>query len=189
MENQKKLINLNIEKEELLSYSKKVVLKSLKTIYSNQYKNYKKALEILENKDKDTLEDLTQEVATNIFLNNYIIKKDAFLCVARYLYNLNKSIKNDTLELENENINMDNEYYKNYLIDNNKIDNTKYKINFKMLDLTEKQKQIVDLYNNNLTISQIAEELNISSKGTVSNTIKRIINKINSNKDLYLIKL
>lgn len=177
-ENTKKLIGRRINIEELEGISKQVVRKSLRVIASSTSSLY--IHKLLEFKDIDTLNDLYQEVATQVILDGYVITKNAFRTVRKYLYNNYEKTEIEifTTEEEEEKI-LNNIFYVSYLNNNNKEEYKKRNsINIDELGLTDKQKDIINMYASGTSCRNIAKLLNIKSVGTVSNTIRRFKNKI-----------
>ena len=175
MENKKTLLNTKIREEDIEKYSKIIVKKALKVISCN---GSKYAIELLENKDIETLKDLQQEVALQLVLDNYIINKNTFKVVRSYIYrNYEKTeteLFTDATEKETEKAT-----YISY-INNNETEKKKAnKINVKKLykKLSETEKKIYKYYFiNNMKKVDIAKMLDIK-KQNITTYILRIKQK------------
>ena len=176
-ENTKKLIGKRVSVEELEEISKKVVKKSLRVIASSTSSLY--IHKLLEYEDLDTIKDLEQEVAAQIIIDNYIITKNAFKTVRKYLYNNYEKTEIEIFasEEQEEKI-LNNVFYVSYLNNNNKEMKKRCSFNIDDLNLTDRQREIIEMYASGTSCRNIAKLLNIKSVGTVSNTIKRFKNKI-----------
>lgn len=177
-ENTKKLIGRRVNVEELEEISKQVVRKSLRVIASSTSSLY--IHKLLEFKDIDTLKDLEQEVVTQLIVDGYVVTKNAFRIVRKYLYNNYEKTEIEIFssEEEEEKI-LNNVFYVSYLNNNNVEEYKKQKsFNIDELDLTDRQREIISMYASGTSCRNIAKLLNIKSVGTVSNTIKRLKNKI-----------
>ena len=99
-ENVKKVYEIGdkIEENEIMKISKGITRKALKIIEASSVNNAKNkksgyniyATRLLENKDLETLEDLYQIVSMQLFKDNYIITKECFRIVNKYIYNYKK---------------------------------------------------------------------------------------------------
>lgn len=165
--------------EELETVSKGIVLKALKVIESS---GNLWASRIIEGKDKDTFEDLKQNVIVKLIENDYIISNDCYRIVNKTLYNIKKeNIKNIEIVV-NENSNISNLDYESYIQyvkqETNIFESTKQKKEFllKELRLTEKQLEILNIYSSVNSMSKTAEILGIE-KSSVQTTIERIREK------------
>lgn len=98
-ENQKTLLNQKINVEDVEKYAKIIVKKALKVI-SCSGSIY--AIKLLENKDVNTLEDLKQEVALQLVLDNYIINKNTFKVVRSYIYKNYEKTETEIFTTEEE---------------------------------------------------------------------------------------
>ena len=173
-------VNDKIENvEELEEVAKGIVLKALKVIETS---GNRWATNIIERKDIETFNDLVQTVCVKLIENNYIITKECYRTVNKYLndYKLEKSKNIEIVIDENSNnCNVDKQSYIQYLKEeNNSIENKEYikKITLDKLELTERQKEILNIYSSNNSMSKTAEILGIG-KSTVQVTIERIRNK------------
>lgn len=182
METMKKIYKIGdkIENvEELETIATGVVIKALKIIEA-QGNNW--STKIIEGKDIDTLEDLKQVVLLEIIENDYIISKECYKKVNKYLYNYKVDrVKNIEIVVnEDENIsNIDRYSYIDYIKEENNIIENKQvakKFSLDMLELTEKQKEILNIYSKMNSYEKTAEILGIA-KGSVQTTIKRIKEK------------
>ena len=191
-ENVKKVYEIGdkIEENEIMKISKGITRKALKIIEASSVNNAKNkksgyniyATRLLENKDLETLEDLYQIVSMQLFKDNYIITKECFRIVNKYIYNYKKD-KMQNIEIvineENNNTNVDKQSYINYIKkESNILENKEIKKSFSldMLELTEKQKEILNIYSKMLSYDKTAQILGIS-KGAVQTTVKRIREK------------
>lgn len=185
-ENQKKssLLGYIVKNEELYNISKIIVNKSLKVMeckgnmYASNIYTYKNTY------NKDIYEDLIQEVAISIIENNYIIDKNNFKIVNNYLYNNVTKIK------QLEKISIDSEdasdiellNYISFIAYNDKkimIENTKKENQKNIIDalqLTEKQREILDIYSKTMNAQKTGELLGLHCN-TIKTTIKRIREK------------
>ena len=154
---------------------KKILLKGLKVNYAFSYN--KRIERILENKDKDTLEDLLQDLE----LMNLEEKtsKEMYAYIDNYFY---KTKKEDTAtveivvnEEEEENNALDKIAYINYISNNNYVEKQSFDID--ELDLTDKQKEILNIYATTNSMSKTADFLGVS-KSTVQTTIERLRKKL-----------
>lgn len=178
-ENKKTLLNERIKEEELTKYCDIIVKKALKVI-SCSGSIY--AIKLLENKDVDTLEDLKQEVAIQIILDNYTITKNAFKVVRSYIYkNYEKTeIEIFTDETEQEKAE-EKASYISFLNNNNEEIKRSQRINEKELQkkLSETEKKVFLYYfKNNMKQIEVAKMLDIK-KQTISVLIRRIKEKAN----------
>ena len=154
---------------------KKILIKGLKVNYAFSYN--KRIERILENKDTDTLEDLLQDLE----LMNLEAKtsKEMYSYIDNYFY---KTRKEDTAtveivvnEEEEENNALDKIAYINYISNNNYIEKQSFDIDD--LDLTDKQREILNIYATTNSMSKTAEFLGVS-KSTVQTTIERLRRKL-----------
>lgn len=176
-ENKKTLLNSKINVEDLEKYSKIITKKALKVIACS---GSIYALKLLENKDIDTLEDLYQEVALQIVLDNYIINKNTFKVVRSYIYN---NYEKTELEIFTDDTEQEQAEEKTSYLSfmNNNSENTKKatKIDLKKLYtiLSDTEKKIFQYYFiNNMKQKNIASMLE-KRQGDISNYIKRIKQK------------
>ncbi len=180
MEN-KGILNKKIESNELLQISKIVTIKALKV---NASKGLKLAFEILEGKKKEWLEDLTQEVATQILTDNMVITRDAFRIVGRLLIRQQRIserlvvLDNSEEEDNNNNNLMDKKAYIEYLQKNGEIEKKSSTFDVESLGLTNRQMEILNIYSKGHSMKETADILGIS-KSTVSNVIYRLQDKLN----------
>lgn len=177
-ENQKTLINSRIEVQELEKYSKIITKKSLRVIACN---GSIYALKLLENRDLDTLNDLYQEVSLQIVLDDYVITRNAYKIVRKYIYN---NYEKNECEIftteENQELKENQASYISYLSNSNKenpkkatrIDTNKL---YELLSDTEKK-----IYNfyfiNNMKQIEISKMLDIK-KQNITTYINRIKQK------------
>ena len=183
-ENKKTLINTKIGKEDIEKYSKIILKKALKVIACN---GSIYALKLLENKDIETLKDLQQEVATQIILDGYVVTKNAYHIVRKYMYyNYEKTpleiFTNNGVE-EKENIidkTIEKNCYLSYMNNNNSTELKKAKkIDLKKLYnlLSETEKKIFQYYIiNNVNQIQVAKILDIK-RNAVNVYKSRILKK------------
>ena len=153
---------------------KKILIKGLKVNYSCSCN--KRVLSILEHRNKEDLEDLLQDLE----LMNLEGKtaKEMYSYIDSWCYN-NKKIDNSIIELvvdeNNQNDELDRISYINYINNNNYVE--EQQININNLDLTEKQKEILNIYATTNSMQKTADFLGIA-KGTVQNTIQRLRKKL-----------
>ena len=156
---------------------RKILKKGLRLNYA--YSANKRVERILENKNVEDLEDLLQDLelmnlegktATEMF--KYI---DAW-CYGR------KKEDTATIEIvvngeeeEEENNALDKIAYINYISNNNYIEKQSFDIDD--LDLTDKQREILNIYATTNSMSKTAEFLGVS-KSTVQTTIERLRRKL-----------
>ena len=176
-----------IEEEEIMQVSRGIVKKALKIIEASSIsksKNKKNGYNVyvtrlLENKDIDTLQDLYQVVSMQLFKDNYIITKECYKDVNKYLYNYKKDKIQSVEIIINDDTNVTNVDFQSYVNYINKEEDILQKreiikkFNLDMLDLTEKQKEILNIYSKIKSMSQTAELLGVA-KSTVQVTIERI---------------
>lgn len=168
-----------IKENEIEGVALGVVKKALKVIETS---GNRWATRIIEGKDIETMEDLKSLIILEILENNYIISKECYRKVNKYLYNYKvERVKNIEIVInENENIsNIDKYSYISYIKEEkNDIENKEMVKNFslEMLDLTEKQKEILNIYSKIGTFGKTAEILGVA-KSTVQVTIERIRKK------------
>ena len=175
--NKKTLINTKINVEDLEKYSEIITKKALKVI-SCSGSIY--AIKLLENKDVDTLEDLKQEVALQIILDNYIINKNTFKVVRSYIY---KNYEKTELEIFTDDTEQEKQEekasYISFMNDNNEEIKRSKKINEKELTkkLSETEKKVFLYYfKNNMKQIDIAKMLEVK-KQTINVLIRRIKQK------------
>lgn len=155
---------------------RKILVKGLKVNYA--FSGNKRVERILENKNVEDLEDLLQDLelmnlegktATEMF--KYI---DAW-CYGR------KKEDTATVEIvvneeeEEENNAIDKIAYINYISSNNYVEKQSFDIDD--LDLTDKQREILNIYATTNSMSKTAEFLGVS-KSTVQTTIERLRKKL-----------
>lgn len=167
-----------IKKEDLEKVTRGITRKALKVIES---KGNNWASRILEYKDLDILQDLEQTVAMQILEDRYQITREAFRIVNKYMYNFKiQKLKDVEITIDKNGIsNLDKKSYVNYVMEEmtpiEKTEKNK-KLNIEMLELTEKQLEILNVFSKMGTYGKTAEVLGVT-KGTVQTTISRIKNK------------
>lgn len=168
-----------IEKEELEKVATGITLKALKVIETS---GNAWASRIIEHKDIDTLEDLKQTVILVLLENNLQITKECFRIVNKYMYNYKiDRVKNMEIIINDDDgvSNLDKNSYVNYIKEEvNSIEKKEEQKNFNisMLNLTEKQLEILNVFSKMGTFGKTAEILGVS-KSTVQKTIERIRTK------------
>lgn len=177
MENQKTLLNQKINVEDLEKYSKIIVKKALKVI-SCSGSMY--AIELLEGKDKNTMEDLQQEVALQLILDNYIVNKNTFKVVRSYIYKNYEKTETEIFTTEEEEEKAtENASYISYINSNGTEKKKATKIDlkklYKVLSVTEK-KIFQYYFINNMKKIDIAKMLDIK-KQNITTYILRIKQK------------
>lgn len=161
---------------------RKILIKGLKVNYARSCN--KRIERILENKDKDTLEDLLQDLE----LMNLEGKtsKEMYSYINHYFYEIKKEDKatveiivqdqdQDQDEDEEENNAFDKIAYINYISSNNYVEKQSFSID--ELNLTDKQKEILNIYATTNSMQKTADFLGVA-KGTVQNTIQRLRKKL-----------
>lgn len=170
-----------IEVDEILSVANGIVKKAVNVIATS---GDRIALELQENKHIDLKQDLVQEVATQLILNNYIISKECYKIVRSYIYKKNR----DTIELiiDEDGTDEGNDFkkmydkiaYVKYINEYKEVKNSKqFNINKLMDGLTERQKEIIYMYAKCNSMQKVADLLGIK-KSSVSDAIYTIRNKI-----------
>lgn len=155
---------------------RKILVKGLKVNYAFSYN--KRIERILENKDKDTLEDLLQDLE----LMNLEEKtsKEMYSYIDQFFYETKKEDR-ATVEIivneeeEEENNAFDKIAYINYISNNNYVEKQTFELDD--LDLTDKQKEILNIYATINSMSKTADFLGVS-KSTVQTTIERLRKKL-----------
>lgn len=173
-ENKKTLLNTKIGEESIEKYAKIITKKALKVMACS---GSIYAIELLEGKDINTLEDLQQEVALQIILDNYVINKNTFKVVRSYIYRNYEKTETELFTEETEKA-TEKSFYISYITEEtekkkaNKIDIKKlYNI------LSERQKDIFKYYFiNNMKQKDIADILNCK-KANINNLINDIKQK------------
>lgn len=189
--------------QELEVASAKILSKTLNVIYSKSSSQY--VLDILQHKNIEELHDLQQEVSLLILSNNYmynnIIKiKNSYYRINRskqelrvldvqricryinsIIYHSRKNKENvialDIIREQEERTECVSCYIVEHTEKTNKI--KKQMQSIAELKLTEKQKEILQMYANMRSTYRVAEVLNIS-RSAVDTTIRRIKNRIKS---------
>ena len=168
-----------IEVEELENVATGISLKGLKVIETSG-NNW--ASRIIEGKDKDTFEDIKQNVILKLIENNYIISKDCYRTVNKTLYNIRKEKINNVEIIVNEDTNVSNVDYNSYIeyvkqeINVIETIETRNKMLLKELNLTKKQIEILNVYSKLNSMQGVADILGVT-KSTVQTTIERIRKK------------
>lgn len=171
-------INDKINVDELQEVARGIVLKALRVIETS---GNKFASRIIEHKDDDMLQDLQQSVILELIKNDYIISKDCYKIVNKMLYNYkNDKIKSVEIVVDEETnySNLDFNSYVEYLKSDSNIEfkDVKNRFNIDELKLTDRQKEILNIYSKMQSIRDVANLLNVS-KRTVQTTIERIRQK------------
>lgn len=166
----------NVEVENLQEVARGIVIKGLKVIECSG-NNW--ASRIIEKKDIETFEELQSIVILEIIENNYKITKECYRKINKYMYKYKKEKVNNVEIVVNEETNASNidfnsyvSYMKELSSYYEKVENKK-RFSLEMLDLTEKQKEILNIYSKINSMSGTAELLGIS-KSSVQTTIERI---------------
>lgn len=173
-------INDKIENvDEVEEVAKGIVLKALKVI---ETKGNKWATRIIERKDVDTFEDLKQTVILKLFENDLKITKECYKSINKYLYNYKiENVKSVSIVIDENatNSNIDYKSYIEYLKnENTSLENKKdiKRIVLEKLELTEKQKEILNIYSKTKSYNKTAELLDVK-KATVQTVVNRIRKK------------
>lgn len=189
--------------QELELTSAKILSKTLNVIYSKSSSQY--VLDILQHKNIEELHDLQQEVVMKILKSNYMynntikIKNNYYKIkrnrrelkvldlqrICRYInsiiYHRRKNKENvialDIIREQEERTECISCYIVEHTEKTNKI--KKQMQSIAELKLTEKQKEILQMYATLRSTYRVAEALNIS-RSTVDTTLRRIKNRIKS---------
>lgn len=168
-----------VEINEMQEVSKGIVKKALKVIESS---GNRWVTRIIEGKDKDTREDLEQLVILELIENNYVITKECYRKINKYFNDYKvERIKNIEIVINDDTnaTNIDKYSYISYIKEEKNVLEKREmikKFNIEMLSLTEKQKEIINIYSKINSMQGTAEILGIS-KGSVQKTIERIREK------------
>ena len=168
-----------VEVEKIEEVSKGIVLKGLKVIECSG-NNW--ASRIIEKKDIETFEDLKSIVILEIIENDYKITKSCYKKINNYMYNYKRDKINNLEIIINEETNASNvdlQGFVNY--EREKIsyyeeEKANKSFSLEMLDLTDRQKEILNIYSKTQSRQKTAELLGVA-KSTVQVTIERIRNK------------
>lgn len=171
-------INDKIEVDELQEVAHGIVLKALRVIETS---GNKFASRIIEHKDDDTFEDLQQSVILELIKNDYIISKDCYKIVNKMLYNYkNDKIKSVEIVIDDETncSNIDFNSYVEYLKSESSIEfkDVKNRFNINELKLTDRQKEILNIYSKMQSLQQTADILQVS-KSFIEKTMRIIKQK------------
>lgn len=165
--------------EEIEEVATGIALKGLKVIEAN---GNLWASRIIERKDIESFEDIKHNVILKLLENDLIISKECYNVVNAYMYNykVNK-IKNVEIIVNEETnaTNLDKNSYIEYIKEyNNGIikEETKNKFCLDALNLTDKQKEILNIYSKTNSMQKTADLLGIA-KSSVQKTIERIREK------------
>lgn len=164
------------DKKDIYKIARGIVIKALKIVEAS---GNCWASRLLENKDKDTLEDIIQDVLLVLIENNYKITKECYKIINKTLYNKKKTeIKNISINLiveDNKNSNeLDKKSYVEFLekeLYSNKTENKK--IMLSKLNLTKKQLEILNIYAKTGSYAKTAEYLNLSSRRNCTEYYKK----------------
>lgn len=166
----------NVEIENLQEVARGIVLKGLKVIEAS---GNLWASKVIERKDIETLQDLTQIVILEIIENDYKITKSCYSKINKYMYNykINK-INNIEIVINEETnaTNVDFQGFVNYEREKSSYyEETREKKSFdlELLELTDRQKEILNIYSKTQSRQKTAEILGVA-KSTVQVTIERI---------------
>ena len=168
-----------IEVEKIEEVAKGIVIKGLKVIECSG-NNW--ASRIIEKKDIETFEDLKSIVILEIIENDYKITKSCYKKINNYMYNYKRDKINNLEIVINEDTNASNvdlQGFVNYERERiNYYENMKESKTFSidLLDLTERQKEILNIYSKTQSRQKTAEILGIA-KSTIQVTIERIRKK------------
>lgn len=156
---------------------RKILLKGLRVNYA--FSGNKRVERILENKNKEDLEDLLQDLE----LLNLEGKdaKEMFKYIDAWCYGRKKE-DTATVEIvvngeeeEEENNALDKIAYINYINSNNYVEKQSFELDD--LGLTDKQKEILNIYATTNSMQKTADFLGVS-KSTVQTTIERLRKKL-----------
>jgi len=169
----------NVEIENLQEVARGVVLKGLKVIEASG-NNW--ASKIIERKDVETFKELQSIVILEIIENNYKITKECYKKINKYMYNYRIDKINNVEIVVNEETNATNTDIQSYVNYERKKESfyenlrEKKTYNIDLLGLTERQKEILNIYSKVQSRQKTAEILGIS-KSSVQTTIERIRKK------------
>lgn len=156
---------------------RKILLKGLRVNYA--FSGNKRVERILENKNKEDLEDLLQDL--EIMNLEGKDTSEMFKYIDHWCYGRKKE-DTATVEIvvngeeeEEENNAIDKIAYINYINSNNYVEKQSFDIDD--LDLTDKQKEILNIYATTNSMSKTADFLGVS-KSTVQTTIERLRKKL-----------
>lgn len=171
-------INDKINVDELQEVAQGITLKALRVIETS---GNKFASRIIEHKDDDMLQDLQQSVILELIKNNYIISKDCYKIVNKMLYNYkNDKIKSIEIVVDEETnySNIDYNSYVEYLKSDSNIEfkDVKSRFNINELKLTDRQKEILNIYSKMQSMQQTADILKVS-KSFIEKTMRIIKQK------------
>lgn len=175
----KVLLNERVKEEKLEEVAELVMYKALRIV---EQKGSLYASVLIEKKDIETLKDIKQDVIIQIICDDYIVTRNAFRVVRKFIYN-NYEKNNIDIFYNDEKIEieMNKQSFEKY---NKKIVNVSFMkqknidFNIEKIKLTEREREIINMYAKGISVSEICKNLEIKSKGTVSNTIKRVKEKI-----------
>lgn len=156
---------------------RKILVKGLKVNYA--FSGNKRVERILENKNVEDLEDLLQDL--EIMNLEGKDTSEMFKYIDHWCYGRKKE-DTATVEIvvngeeeEEENNAIDKIAYINYINSNNYVEKQSFDIDD--LDLTDKQKEILNIYATTNSMSKTADFLGVS-KSTVQTTIERLRKKL-----------
>lgn len=186
--NNQKIIGVCIANDELYNYAKGISIKALKLMESKGDTYASNILTYRHNYCKDTYEDLIQEVIIQILQDNYIITKQAFRVVRHYLYNHSDYKKHFELLIDSDkdsDIELLNRLaYLEYNTEKIIINNTKQEFAKNIVDalnLTDRQREILDIYSKTQNKTKTGEFLGISQQAITKTlqTIQAKLKKLN----------
>lgn len=127
------------------------------------------------------MQDLQQSVILELIKNNYIISKDCYRIVNKMLYNYkNDKIKSVEIVVDDETnfSNIDYNSYVEYLKSDSIIEfkETRNKISIDELKLTERQKEILNIYSKMQSMQKTADLLQVS-KSFIEKTMRTVKQK------------
>lgn len=165
-----------VEVEKIEEVAKGIVIKGLKVIEAS---GNLWASRIIEKKDLETFEDLKSIVILEIIENNYTISKSCYKKINNYMYNYKRDKINNLEIVINEETNATNVDLQGFV--NYEREKSSYyedirenkRFDLEMLDLTERQKEILNIYSKTQSRQKTAEILGVA-KSTVQVTIERI---------------
>ena len=168
-----------VEVEKIEEVAKGIVIKGLKVIECSG-NNW--ASRIIEKKDIETFEDLKSIVILEIIENDYKITKSCYKKINNYMYNYKRDKINNIEIVINEETNATNVDFQGFV--NYEREKTSYYEDIKekktfdleLLELTDRQKEILNIYSKTQSRQKTAEILGIA-KSTIQVTIERIRKK------------
>ena len=153
---------------------KKIMIKGLRVNYACSCS--KKVLRMLEGQAKEDLEDLLQDLELMNLEEKTV--DEMYSHIRHFVYNIQKEEKSEIsliIDDDDEKSEIDKISYIKYINSSNYVEEQTVDIN--KLELTERQKEILNIYATTQSMSKTAEFLGIS-KARVQNTLSRTRSKL-----------